>query len=120
MSKEVNTKIAKFLGWKYIKDGDIWSKPNHDPALPDQLVFTSRLNFHDDWNELMTVVEYIEKLGLIVYIKSNHCIIQAPGKIKNEFAPRTYAEAYGKNKKDAVLNALYTFTAAYSIEQIEF
>lgn len=40
MSKEVNTKIAKFLGWKYIKDGDIYCKADRSNAMqPDGAYF---------------------------------------------------------------------------------
>lgn len=35
-------------------------------------------HYHDDWNELMEVVEKIELLGAYVEIKDNHCEINMP------------------------------------------
>lgn len=107
--KELQYSIARFLGWNILPDTDnecftrndtwdIWHLDDFD------------LN---NWNFLMEVVEAIEKLKYLVVIQSNFCQIQEIGTKENNFKPLIIASLYGKDKKEAVVEAISQFLSWY-------
>ena len=74
--KEGNKLIARFLNWREVgaNDPDTWVEgvfvsPDNEGWFPEDL------NFQEDWNSLVPVIERIESLGLRVIIQYNSCLI---------------------------------------------
>lgn len=74
---QMNRVICEFMGWEFRPDSDDWFKAYHDGQLmwADDGKFINRImlegfNYHEDWNELMPVVEKIEDLPTVVRMEN--------------------------------------------------
>ena len=136
--------IAKFLGYTYFPYSDKktvqfkeypgWFNTvnctNSDNSNNQDRVFTytskayvcrttSDLNFRNDYNQLLKIVEYIEKLqdrrhgGFKVIIDDDCCLIHSKNKTKIGIA---YSKMYcGKNdKKEAIYQSCLMFIGWYN------
>lgn len=126
--------IAKFLGYEYIpldtqkseKQYPGWFKSIDVPMVSENANFklynhkspcfvtrkTLDLNFKYDWNNLMKVVEKIEKLKsqqfgkFKVIIQDDGCIIQATNRTKENTYSKSY---YSESKINSVYSSILLF-----------
>jgi len=109
---QFNKKCALFIGGKKSKDtlplirerlteNDYWLPKYGIKSL-------NQMKFHSDWNWIMEVVEVIEKLGYEIDIFSN-CVEICDIPDENYIA-----EAVGKTKKEAVVQAINQFLIWYN------
>lgn len=107
-----NKRCAEFLGWKYVKDGDVW---NPDMLHDYSFVYSQNLKFHSDWNWIMEMVEAIEKLKFRFEIALNEVNLYCISKERrfsyaiNYHDCENYGEEMHLTKKEAVIKAINQF-----------
>ncbi len=106
--EEFNSLCAEFLKWKlnvhtYIFDASIFT-------FADSNIFTDELLFHSDWNWIHAVIEAIEKKA-DWSIECFNC-----GDKSRDYQmmiPLSNTNAVYKDKKEAVVQAIYSFLKWY-------
>lgn len=97
--------IAEFMGWTLDDaDTDMYRKPEGYVNIYRKL---ANFNFHTDWNELMKVVNKIEKLYHSVFISSS--MVYVSGDEGTVVLPITIYNEGGYTKIEAVYLACVAF-----------
>jgi hypothetical protein len=115
MEKVTNKEIALFIGGQII-ESEIVEMPHGSyseveiqkwkvPSGIDYNQSTSIgiFSFDRDWNQLITVIEFIEKKGYTVQIQHNSC------KIIENYKIYPIIESFGKTKIEAVYDSICKF-----------
>ena len=90
---KTNKIIAEFMGYKVMTESQFDSATT---PLPENIMIHEAMHYHDDWSELMPVVERIESLGYSVCIEKNVIEIfdQSEELIFGTFAPTKIQSTY--------------------------
>jgi len=114
--QENNELIARFMGWspdeRYDKVGDyhIWTNP-----IGKNAIIGCNLNYNNDWNMLMTVINKIETgldLGFNVVMKNDKCrIYRYKGSAYESQVTKLYE---GDNKFTSTYSAVVEFIKWYN------
>lgn len=118
--EQKNIAIAKFMGEKIV------TADNGDPVIKTKnnrlLHISDWAKYHEDWNQLMAVVEKIESINddfhgyFGVHVNSNGCTIQGTNLRTDpeNFHPAYYNEAVHDTKILATHKAIYDFITWYT------
>lgn len=90
---ETNKLIAEFMGYKVMTESQFDSATT---PLPENIMIQEAMHYHDDWSELMPVVEKIESLDFEVNIGGTEVQIfdQSGELIYGAFTPTKIQSTY--------------------------
>lgn len=113
---EYNKLCAEFLGYKYFPYPNVnsgWRKEQGHLKLSEYYLArtTKDLKFYSDWNWIMRMVDSIETKGYDVFLNGLYCRITDSGLTNFEIESDRV-----KNKKQAVIQAIYEFLKYYNNE----
>jgi hypothetical protein len=110
-----NNEIAYFMGGSVSKDVagliKVWNVPKGTPEHHTSLARMGVFHYHNDWNVLTSVIDYIETLTVeeeifrFVFYK-NTCIVEAHWTIFDSKIWHTHIQTEGKNKMEAAYKAV--------------